>query len=158
MRHENEVPAAPPLQLLSDISHAGQKVGICQRTGNSITLWDSSHPAPKAVSKAREEGGPTWEPLQALNAFGWVRHGSMKELQKNSICLHASGSSLRFRPQAIPSLLFRYCINRNPDMSAENAFCNEPFKSFVVAWVVGGGVTRLIQDEESQGMFFTAFI
>jgi hypothetical protein len=80
----------------------------------------------------------------------------VKELQKNGICLHVSGSPLRLRPQTIPSPLFRYAIVSDRRMDAENALCNEPFKSFVVAWVVGGGVTRLIQDEESQGMFFTA--
>lgn len=41
-------------------------------------------------------------------------------------------------------------------MSAERALRNQPFKSFVVAWLIGDGIARLIQDEESQGMFSTA--
>jgi hypothetical protein len=69
----------------------------------------------------------------------------MKELQKNSICPHASGNPLRFCPQAIPSLLFRHAIDRNRRVSVECAFCNQSFKSFVVARLVGCGIPRLIQ-------------
>ncbi len=81
----------------------------------------------------------------------------MKELQKDSIRLDAPGDSLCLRPETIPSFRFRYCINRNRGMSAKNAFCNQPFKSFVVAWLVGGGIAGLVQHQKSHSELTNRF-
>jgi hypothetical protein len=81
----------------------------------------------------------------------------MKELQKNSICLHASANLLRFRPQTIPPLLFSYAIKGNRGMSTEYAFCNQPFKSFVVAWMVGGSFPGLVQHQKSHSELTNRF-